>query len=502
MPKDEFGNEVEADEFGNPVEGSAEPEGGALEGMARAGRKMANGAMFGLLPQAGAAIDATLYPLAGEKAQGPTWMDRYRSQRDEYMKADEEDSKKLAHPDIDELVGGLATGGALMKALPWANKVRTLPKVLRAALGIGEASTLNAGIGAAKNFDDPKKALEGAEAGATSPANLLGAAGPLLESLAPLFGKMANSRVWKTLAPAADDVPDLRRAFGDLDTTKKWVLEQKLADGTPLVASGDTPEIFMRKMKMLKDQTGQDKQWVVNMADQMGAKVDVQSVVNGLLKTFQDHNTPGGRVLDPNAYKQATKFFARILDEAGYSGKKPTLLTLSDWEDLKSAIQTKVADRLASSKVNTPLHSMLGEFASTIKSADEEALGKALGPQLAEAFSKVKDQYGKISTLAPLVEKAANTAATKTPPTLLRRVLPLALGAATGGASHSPAAGVAAATAGAALDRAGESFAGANPRMARTYNWLQKHLPEKAPSSVPAALLLKRALGQDQGEEQ
>lgn len=446
-------------------------------------RVFARGAGFGL-PEAGAsAIDAAANPDRSPKGFGA----RFREGQD--ITGAETDSARAGTPGAPgvELAGGVMSPAAkVLGAASALAKARNLPLAARALVGTGEAAAGSGAVAAAENLDHP---VQSAHEAMNSPWNLAGAAGPVLEkgipALADLLRKRAATRAARSVPVTEEGVGKLRQVFGDIaghggaePGASDWLRDAKLRDGTTIIAANDKPRQIADKLKMLEQESGTDKTKFVEIADQLGAKVDLNDIMTRIMDVFKDANTPGTRIMKPKTPDALAKTIGRIMDEAGWKGPgvtpaNPPLRRFSDWESLKTSIQNEVSDRIASGKINTPVQEALGKISSIIKGADEAALGKVWGPDMVEAFVKSKDQFARATTYRKLAEKAANASDaenTKSGSIFKKLIYPALAGATGYGTLHSPELAIGAAGLGAGA----EAWSRANPTATRLYDALGK----------------------------
>jgi hypothetical protein len=484
-------------------------------------RVFAHGAGMGLPESAAAGIDALANPERSKK----TFSQRYREGKDTLDAETQKARDETPAAGAVELAGAVASPlNKVLGPLSKLAKAKGLGLGARMGVGAGEAALTSGAQGAATNLDRP---AEAAHEAMNSPWNLLGTAGPAFEKAVPAVGRWlrdrAQHRALRSLKPSSEGVGDLYQTFGELfgsgapsPAAAEWLRDAKLQDGTFLIKRGDTPELIHRKLKQYMEESGEAKRQITELAHKAGAAVDTDSMMKKIGNVAREFITPEAIAADPGAADKVAVAIGRIqhLAEQGYRGQghvavpgthvngaavqgpariptayNPRMTDLNRWEKLKTKLQTAAEDAFANEK-STPVKQALAKISSIIKNADEEAVGNALGPEGAEQFVKLKDQYKNASAFEPVAKHARDNAVSESARAgsgLKRWAFPAAVVAGAGSSyafHHNPAVAVGTAAAGMTAD----AWAHANPAATRGYDRLGRYLQDKKPEIDPETI--------------
>jgi hypothetical protein len=459
-------DEIQWDEPAPAAEPPAPSPGDAL-------RLLGSGATYGLMPQASAALEASapwlFNPLAKAAGQpegstAPNWMDRYRANREKYEGLREGSRERSGLMGTGtELLGGLATGGVLGKAvMPLSKLAANAPAMARAGAGVADASLMSGGLGALSEWDTSPAAAAGQ--GAVSPLNLLGAGPGVVAGMNRLRPK-ALDLIRQGTGVSPSEVGALRESIGSLP--KQGAVAARLAtpEGKPVFPALASPERRLANIEATLKMHGAPLDAIVAQADAAAPTgvMEAKPLLREIKRIVGEVDTMPERVTNSSkATREVVGFLRRLRDETGLAPGQEglrTSFTATEMRALKRALDDKVfvlasdKERPASVIQRDPKLRALRELAGLFRTKEEEAIGKALGPDALEQFKLHKTKYEEAVPWQRVVERKANEAASAQQAgayDVRHLLLPLA-GASAGGSAGFSSGGAGGGLTGAAL---------------------------------------------------
>lgn len=499
------------------------------------------GNVAGLLPMTKSAIAASVPGLDPESTQGakssvrgqaPGWKDRYQQALKYNDAAQYSADQQLPSAHALEAAGTMAAAsllpetvlGPVSAGLRWARPALGLAG--RTLAGVLDAAVTNAGLSATKEWDDPKRAGQAAMQGATDPINALGALGPLLGGASEALNRAAASRALKTTAASPQASDAMREEFGAIKQTpgsgtgtspsaSEWLRDAKNDKGDFLIQKGGSAEDRYQMVKDAQARSGEGVGQIVDLAHNGGAKIDVPALKAKFMDIHKQHVTKEAIAADGPTTDRISKMIGDLMDLADGTlyPKAPIKITnnippnpipnddIRSFEKTKTAMHKVVADSQRGGQPSQLYKAAVDDASGVIKSADEEAVGRALGPEAVDNFVRAKSEHAKLSTMVPIYKNAADAEAsvssggqgTNAGLDFLKHHLLATAGAALAGVGaasghNGPGTIALAALGGGAVNK----FAKANASMTRAYDFLGRSSEalKGMPATAPLAELL------------